>query len=572
MPGRKRWRWIGIGVVVAVIVLLLIALFTRPKMVAVVHPVERTVAQALAVSGQFSGAQDSVLAPETSGVLTQLLVDEGQRVRTGQVVGRMTAGVQAAQLQQALAAARAAEAQVRAAQAQAAINAAQLRQAAAEARNAVAQAQNRLQSARETLAASLAGGTPAQRQEVEAGVRQAEVNVTQAENDVAHAAALAESDAVARAPLEQAQAALTTAEARVRSAEAVAENARTELARMQALYDAQAISRSQLDKARTTSQTADADLRQARAQQEQAAVEVANQQRLLEITRDQAVERAQSALAADRQALEAARARLRQVTEPARSEVLAQQRAELTAAEQNLANVRASGQANLQQIADTPVQATLAQASAQLAAAQHAAQAARAQLVTREIIAPFAGTVTEILSYPGDVVGPGQGMARLSQTGLMQATVDVDERDIALVVPGQRAMLITDAYPDRTIEAQVVEVGAYADPQRGTVEVTIQPMAPVSWVRDGATTDATIIIQEARQHLLIPLTSVIRTGEHAEVMVVVDGRVRQRSVRLGTGNQQGVVVLSGLQTSDLVVRDPLSVQPGERVRSKETNG
>jgi len=157
----------------------------------------------------------------------------------------------------------------------------------------------------------------------------------------------------------------------------------------------------------------------------------------------------------------------------------------------------------------------------------------------------------------------------LSQTGEMQAKVNVDERDIALVAPGQRAVLITDAYPNRSIPARVIEVGAYTDPQRGTVQVTIQPVTRVSWLRDGATVDATIIIEEARPHLLVPLTSVIRTGEQAVVMVVVNGRVRQRPVGLGTGSAQGVVVLSGLSKSDRVVLDPLSVQPGERVRARE---
>jgi HlyD family secretion protein len=296
---------------------------------------------------------------------------------------------------------------------------------------------------------------------------------------------------------------------------------------------------------------------------------MANQARLLELTRDQAVERAQSALAANRQALDAARARRRMVTEPARPEILAQQRAELAAANQNLTNVQASGQAGIQQLRNTPVRANLAQARGQLAAAQRAAQAARAQLVTRDIVSPFAGTVTEILSYPGDVVGPGQGVVRLSQTGQMQVKVDVDERDIALVSPGRRAVLIADAYPNRSIPARVIEVGAYTDPQRGTIQVTIQPAIPVPLLRDGATVDATIIIEEAQQHLLVPLTSVIRTGDQAVVMVVVNGRVRQRPVGLGTGSAQGVVVLSGLSKSDRVVLDPLSVQPSERVRARE---
>jgi len=567
MPTGRRhwWRW-GILLLVVIAALLVLRWLVRPKAVAVTHPVEKTVVQALTVSGQMTGRQTSVLATDTPGILSELLVHNGQSVRAGQLVGRIASGVQTAQLAQAIAGIRVAHAQLEQALRQRDIVVAQLQQARADATNAIAQAQARLTTAREALAQSLNAGTSAQRQQAAAAVQQAEINVAQARLDVQHAAALASTNAVATAPLLQAQSSLAAANAAVQRTRAVAANAEITYARQQSLYLQGAVSRAQRDTALTAAQTAEQDVQTALAQQAQATTEVANQQQLLTITRTQALERAQSNLAATEQALTAAQAAQRIVIEPLRPEMLAQQRAEVTASERNLTETMASQQEHLQQIERTPVAATIAQARGQLLVSQRAVDVARAQLILRDIFSPYTGVISQILAYPGDVIGTNQAVVRLTAMGLPQALVNVDERDIALIKVGQRGILIEDTFPDRSIPAHVVLVGAYADPQLGTVEVRLSPDRSDARLRDGATVDATIITQEARPHLLIPLTAVNRTGYHGVVMVIVNGRVEQRPIYLGASSPDGVVVLSGLTKDDLVVLDPLRVTPGERVR------
>jgi HlyD family secretion protein len=166
----------------------------------VVQPQRQSVVQTLTASGQVRGAWEADLAPEMSGVLAEVLVEEGALVRPGQLVARLTQGVPTAEFQQAVAAVSTADASLAEAQGSAAMLAPSIRQAQAEGTGAVRQAEARLQQARERLGELQAGGTAEERQQAAAAVAQGELRVTQARREVQRTTALAEADATAAAP------------------------------------------------------------------------------------------------------------------------------------------------------------------------------------------------------------------------------------------------------------------------------------------------------------------------------------------------------------------------------------
>ncbi len=271
----RRHRWVRLPLTALIVVLVILLLrATAPHGVLVVHPVERAVAQAITLSGQVTGLQQSVLAPQVAGVLATMNVADGQIVRPGQIIGRVSAPDTLAALQQAQA--------------------------------AVVSAQTRVREAEVNAANQPLTVTQAQAQSVQT-IRTAQVHVAQAEVDLRRARELAGADSTAQAALNRAVAALAQADAGVTSARAAALNAEVTRRRNETLYAEGAVSAAQRDQAVTEAATAAAAVGQALAARNAAAVEVENQRALLAYTRTQAVVQAETNLSTARTELAAAR-------------------------------------------------------------------------------------------------------------------------------------------------------------------------------------------------------------------------------------------------------------------------
>ncbi len=545
------------------------ALKNRPAPVDVVRPKKRPVVQSITASGRVIGSQESSLAPAQPGVLTYLTVRAGDTLQLGDVVARVSGEVVSAEAERAAAAVRTARAQLQEAQAAAGAQSAKVRQARAESDATIADAESRLRKARLRAEELEAGGTRSQQEEVQAAVRQARLQVEQAQREVRRAQSLADADATAGAALQSASAAQSAADARVQQAQVALEDAEREVRRHQTLYDNAAIAEATLDQLKTRAEVARQDLARARADRENAAVELQRQSKLLEVTRRTELERAQSDLAVAQEALQGALARRAQVAEPQREEIRRQQYAEIEAAGRSLTAARRSGKARVEATVSEPVSERVQTARRRIEEAQKAFEAAAAMVAETEVRARFAGTVVQVLRYPGDIVGPSQPILLMSEMKTPEVRVEMDERDLAKVSVGQRVLLVSDVEPEKTIEALVGETGFRADPQRGTVEVTVLPTDSALNLRSGMTVDATFILSREQSLLLVPTASVLREGSGAAVYVIDDERIAKRAVELGQGDARGTVVLSGLREQDAVVLDPTSVQEGARVRPRE---
>ncbi len=566
--GKMR-AWLRRGALILALLLVIGLVWWRrqqPQTVEVVHPQMRSVVQTLAASGRVQGGQEAELASAQPGVIVRVLVEEGDSVAPEQVVARLSQDVVGAQVAQAEAAVRTARAQLDEAIASAGTLRPTIEQVRAEVEGSVRQAEQRLAAAEARLAELQAGGRPEERAEAAAAVAQARAQVEQATREVERASNLAQTDATAAAALERARAAESDASARVQQARAVLDQAERELGRVRRLHDEGVLPQADLERAETNVATSRQAVAQAQAQLQQAQVEVSNQQRLLEVTRETELQRRQTELRVAQQALEAALARQKLVQTGARSELIAQQRAEVEAARAALQAAREAGRARLATVTATPAGERVRVAQRRLEEALSAREAMLAQLRSTEIKARFAGIVTDILKRPGDTVAPGQPVMLVAEMQWPEIHLEIDEREIASVHEGQRATLVTDAYPDRPFEGSVYRIGPRAVAERGIMDVVVRPKDAVPWLRSGMTVDANLVIAERTQALVVPSEAVVRLGAETYVMTVEGGVVRQRAVRLGTAGVEGAVVLSGLSEADEVIKSPTAVKPGQRVR------
>ena len=96
---------------------------------------------------------------------------------------------------------------------------------------------------------------------------------------------------------------------------------------------------------------------------------------------------------------------------------------------------------------------------------QAAAQVTRAEaaLANARVVAPFPGVVTVRHREPGEVVSPGAPVLSLLDPDDRWVRIYVREDQIGRVHIGMAARIVSDTWPDRVYDGEVVFVGSQAE-------------------------------------------------------------------------------------------------------------
>lgn len=212
----------------------------------------------------------------------------------------------------------------------------------------------------------------------------------------------------------------------------------------------------------------------------------------------------------------------------------------------------------------TEAERALQVADGQLAQAQAALQAARVQRRRAELVAPFAGLLTDVAVSVGDSLTPGVPVVEVIDDSRLHVDATVDEADAARVRIGQLAELRLDAWPDRTFAGQVVRLDPVVKRDlKGartlTVEVEVSSVdsARAFGLMPGMSANVEILVTEKKDVLSIPANVIVGRGMNRFVYVVQPDsrgyRVRRQPIVIGLANWERAEVLSGLHAGELVV-------------------
>jgi HlyD family secretion protein len=208
-------------------------------------------------------------------------------------------------------------------------------------------------------------------------------------------------------------------------------------------------------------------------------------------------------------------------------------------------------------------------AAASLSQAEAARAVAASRLAETEIRAPTPGQVVAREVEPGDVVTAGKTLLAMTSDGPLELTAQVDEKNLALLLPGQAARASADAFPGQVFEARVAWIAPAVDPARGTVEVRLEVPAPPPVLRADMTVSVNVDVGRKDAALVVP-ADVVRdpTGE-PWVLAIVGRRAERRAVTLGLRGDGLVEITAGLVAGDAVVAPSGGfVAAGERIRAR----
>ncbi len=192
-------------------------------------------------------------------------------------------------------------------------------------------------------------------------------------------------------------------------------------------------------------------------------------------------------------------------------------------------------------------------------AAEARIEALQATLDMVQLEAPFAGTVTEVNSKPGDMVSPGTASFRIDDLSRLLVDVEVSEVDINRVTVGQPVRLTFDAIQGEQFQGKVVQVARIGQAQQGIVNfiVTVELQDPNGEVRPGMTAGVNIVVEQLDNALLVPNRAVRLLGNQRVVYILKNGAPTPVDITLGASSETNSQVVSG----DIKVGDPVVLNP-----------
>lgn len=482
-----------------------------------------SIEETVSAAGNVAANSQSTLTFISSGRIAEVLVVEGERVDTGQVLARLESGSQ----ERAVARAEAAlgTAQSRLDQAQ---------RPASEAEFASAQAG--LDGAKANLERLLAGAT-------EEDLESAKLNVEAAGNQLSNAQAALTS---ARANLTRLLAGPT--ELDLESAKLSIDAAKNQLWGAQAQRDSIAGSPQQSPGQKDS---AEAQVHVAEVGVDQALLA---QERMLEPPTAEDVAMAQSQV-------DSAKAQVHSAEVGVEQALVAQEKMlkPPTAEDVNITQSQVDqAEAQLAQLREKPRAEDVALALAQVDEAALALAQARELLDDSLITAPFGGTILTVSVNPGEWATPGVPAIVLANMDDLVLDVNLDEIDVALVAPGQMARISFDALPKEEATGTIRSISPAATNVGGAVAYRVE-MAFAAGdlpVRLGMTTNVDIVTGREENALLVPnraIRSDRDAGRYYASRKSLLGGAEEVEVWIGMRDDEHTQILSGLNEGDTLV-------------------
>ncbi len=242
-------------------------------------------------------------------------------------------------------------------------------------------------------------------------------------------------------------------------------------------------------------------------------------------------------------------------------------------------------------------QAAVQAAQVRVDQARASSEGARDTLAKTTVLAPMDGTITAKRVEEGEVavVGvlnqPGTVLLTVSDMSVVETEMEVDETSIPSVKVGQEARIRIDAYPNRTFNGVVTEVGNSPIINTGTTalaikfKVKIQIKDPPPDIKPGLSVQADILTGFRPQALVIPIQALVvrdielKPGETPKpgaprdeegVYLIENDKARFQKLKTGLLGELSLEVIEGLKGGESVITGPFKalreIKPGDLVK------
>ncbi|MGH7893840.1 MAG: efflux RND transporter periplasmic adaptor subunit, partial [Candidatus Binatia bacterium] len=242
-----------------------------------------------------------------------------------------------------------------------------------------------------------------------------------------------------------------------------------------------------------------------------------------------------------------------------RSEKLVQQdliaRAQFDTAVANLAVAEGRFQDALEEVRNR--EAIIAQRRAEL-------DLARQQLADTAIVSPIDGAVSLRQASVGEYLATGVPIATLVRIDPLRLRVQVPERESAGVAIGQEVRLTLEGDPTAH-PGRVVRLSPIVAEQNRTLLVEAEVRNPTGTMRPGAFARVAIVTGAPQPVVTVPASALVVFAGLEKVLLVRDGKAVEVRVTSGRRDGERIQIVDGLRGGEPVIVQPGTLTNGQPV-------
>lgn len=173
------------------------------------------------------------------------------------------------------------------------------------------------------------------------------------------------------------------------------------------------------------------------------------------------------------------------------------------------------------------------------------------QLEDTQVTSPIAGTVVRVNTKIGrfaDKIEDDKPMFIIENLDMLEMKVSVSEYSIGRIEVGQEAVISADILNGETVAGKVTAISPTGEEKGGgsterVIPTTIQIMEDNTRLIAGITARARIILNEAEDAWIVPISSVLETVDGSFVLAVDQGTIRWIPVEKGVESDIQVQVI-----------------------------
>jgi RND family efflux transporter MFP subunit len=193
-------------------------------------------------------------------------------------------------------------------------------------------------------------------------------------------------------------------------------------------------------------------------------------------------------------------------------------------------------------------------ASINYANARSALENSNLQMEKTRIIAPIDGVIVDLPYYTqGTQVEAGSTITKIMDYQVMYMDVQLPEKYIAMIKPGQLVNLTNYTIPEDTITGRITQLSPAIDADTRTFKGNITVNNPDYLLRPGMFVKADIVTNHKDSVIVIPKSIILSRQRGKTVFVTDRGVVSERIIETGLENLTDVEVTRGLSKNERIV-------------------
>ena len=186
--------------------------------------------------------------------------------------------------------------------------------------------------------------------------------------------------------------------------------------------------------------------------------------------------------------------------------------------------------------------------------AKTTAENSRLQLEKTRITSPIDGVIVDLTYYTqGSQVETGSSIVKIMDYNIMYLDVQLPEKYISDIRPGQKVQLTNYTIPDDTIRGNITQLSPAIDPDTRTFRGNISVNNPGLLLRPGMFVRADILVNQKDSVVVIPKSIILSRQRGKTVFIVDRGIALERIIETGLENITEVEVTRGLSKNDRIV-------------------